>query len=105
QSVVRAREARRSSRCRGSLASDSSRQYAEVLAQSLNLPRAFPGVTIPGRSQYLAALAQAVDETLAGKPSKEALAAAAKRWSAITEELGLAEQKRANASSLGQAGP
>jgi multiple sugar transport system substrate-binding protein len=94
-----------SGRWTGSLASEASRQYAEVLAQSLNLPRAFPGLTIPGRAQYLAALDQAVDEALAGKPSAEALAGAAKRWTAITEELGLLEQKRANARSLGQAGP
>lgn len=94
-----------SSRWTGSLAPDASRQYAEVVVQSLNLPRAFPGLTIPGRSAYLAALDQAVEEALAGKTSKEALAGAAKRWSAITEELGLAEQKRANARSLGQASP
>jgi multiple sugar transport system substrate-binding protein len=94
-----------SSRWTGGLAPDASRQYAEVLATTLTQPRAFPGITIPGRSQYLAALDQAVAEALSGKPPATALSAAAKSWLAISEELGLAAQQRANAKSLGQSTP
>ncbi len=94
-----------SSRWTGGLAPDASRQYAEVLATSLTQPRVFPGLTIPGRSQYLAALDQAVAEALSGKPSAAALSPAAKNWTAISEELGLASQQRANARSLGQSTP
>lgn len=94
-----------SGRWTGGLGADASRQYAETLAQGLNLPRVFPGLTIPGRSQYLAVLDQAVAEALAGAKSADVLRTAASKWSVITEELGLAEQKRANARSLGQAAP
>jgi len=94
-----------SGRWTGGLAPEASRHYAEQLAQSLNLPRAFPGLTIPGRAQYLAALDKAVDDALGGKASADCLATAAKAWTAITSELGLAEQQRANAKSLGQTVP
>jgi hypothetical protein len=83
-----------------SLAPDASRQYADVLAQSLSLPRGF-GLTLPGRLDYLAALDEAVKQALDGKPASEALAEAAKKWSEITKKLGLDFQTRANAHSLG----
>ena len=70
-----------------SLSPDASRGYAEVLAQSMNLPRSFPGVTLPGRADYLAALDKAVHEALEGKPASEALSAAAERWREITKKL------------------
>jgi multiple sugar transport system substrate-binding protein len=89
------------SRWTGSLSPESSRQYAEVLAQSLDLPRGF-GLTLPGRAEYLAALDAAVQQALDGKPASAALAEAAQKWSAITDNLGRGAQIRANARSLGQ---
>jgi len=94
-----------SGRWTGSLSPETSRQYAETLAQSLSLPKAFPGLTIPGRVEYLAALDEAVRQALEGKPAADALAGAAKKWSAITEKLGVESQRRANARSLGQGDP
>jgi len=91
-----------SSRWTGWLSPTASRQYAEVLDQSFALPRAFPGLTLPGRLDYLAALDEAVQKAVAGKPASEALAEAAKQWSSITEKLGLEQQRRANSRSLGQ---
>jgi ABC-type glycerol-3-phosphate transport system substrate-binding protein len=85
------------------LTDDAARQYAEVLSQTLSLPRAFPGLRLPGRLEYLAALDNAVRQAAGGeKPAAEALAEAAKRWQEITEKLGIKEQRRANARSLGQ---
>ncbi len=92
-----------SSRWTGSLSSEVSRQYAEVLAQSLSLPRGF-SLTIPGRSDYLAALDAAVHQALEGKPAATALAEAAQKWTEITSKLGVEAQTRANARSLGQEG-
>ncbi len=86
----------------GSLSPEATRHYAETLAKTLSLPRAVPGVTIPGRSDYLAALDQAVEAALQGTPAREALQQAAKQWQAITDKLGRDEQRRANARSLGQ---
>jgi multiple sugar transport system substrate-binding protein len=92
-----------SSRWTGSLSPASSRQFAEVLAESLSLPRSFPGLTLPGRLDYLSALDQAVEQAIDGTPANEALAAAARQWSAITEKLGRDGQRRASVRSLGQA--
>jgi ABC-type glycerol-3-phosphate transport system substrate-binding protein len=91
-----------SSRWTSSLSPESSRQYADVLAQSLNSARAFPGLTLPGRIDYLAALDEAVRQAIDGKPASEALADAAKKWRGITDKLGVESQRRANARSLGQ---
>jgi hypothetical protein len=91
-----------SSRWTGLLAPDASRQYADVLAQTLNSPRALPGLRVPGRLDYLAALDDAVRQALDGKPASDALTDAAKKWHEITEKLGVESQRRANARSLGQ---
>ncbi|HMC11830.1 MAG TPA: extracellular solute-binding protein [Pirellulaceae bacterium] len=91
-----------SARWTGSLAPDVSRQYADVLAQTLSLPRSFPGLTVPGRLDYLTALDEAVRQAIDGKPAAEALSEAAKQWSAITEKLDVESQRRANARCLGQ---
>jgi ABC-type glycerol-3-phosphate transport system substrate-binding protein len=87
----------------GGLSPDASRQYADTLAQTLRLPRAFPGVRLPGRASYLAALDRAVADAIGGKRSSEALGEAAARWREITTELGVKTQQQANAQSLGQA--
>jgi multiple sugar transport system substrate-binding protein len=88
----------------GALSPAASRQYAETLAQSLSLPRAFPNVTLPGRLEYLQALDRAVQQAVEAKvPPREALKEAAAAWNEITAKLGLEAQQRANARSLGQA--
>lgn len=91
-----------SGRWTGGLPAEASRQYAEALAQTLGLPRSFPGLTIPGRERYLEALDKAVQQVIQGKPVNDALADAARRWGEITGELGWEKQRRANARSLGQ---
>jgi hypothetical protein len=73
-----------------------------VLAKSLSLPRAFPGLRLPGRLEYLAALDAAVHRALDGQPAAKALAEAAKTWQEITEKLGKEAQRLANAHGLGQ---
>src|SRR5262245_16407929 len=90
-----------STRWTSSLSPDGSRQYAEVLAQSLSLPRGF-GLTLPGRLDYLVALDEGVRQALDGKPAADALTEAAEKWDAITNKLGRDAQIRANAHSLGQ---
>jgi ABC-type glycerol-3-phosphate transport system substrate-binding protein len=91
-----------SGRWTGGLSPEASRQYADVVAQTLSLPRAFPGLTLPGRADYLAALDEAVAEAISGKPAAEALTEAAKKWRAITDKLGMESQRKANRRSLGQ---
>jgi multiple sugar transport system substrate-binding protein len=92
-----------SSRWTGSLPAEASRQYGEIVAETLSVPRAFPGVTLPGRLDYLAALDEAVDQAVGGELSaKEALQKAAARWREITDQLDTGKQRRASARSLGQ---
>jgi ABC-type glycerol-3-phosphate transport system substrate-binding protein len=87
----------------GGLNADSARQYAEAIAQAMELPRAFPGLRLPGRTEYLAALDQAVQQAILGKKTAaEALSEAAEAWREITKKLGQEAQQRANARSLGQ---
>jgi ABC-type glycerol-3-phosphate transport system substrate-binding protein len=88
----------------GALPAAASRQYADTLAQTLTLPRAFPNVTLPGRADYLAALDRAVQQAVAGKQSpREALKEAAAAWNTITAGLGAETQQQANSRSLGLA--
>jgi multiple sugar transport system substrate-binding protein len=94
-----------SSRWTGGLSAEASRQYAETLAQTLSLPRSFPGLTLPGRDKYLAALDKAVRQSIDGRSVGESLTEAAMKWSEITAELDVEKQRRANARSLGQMAP
>jgi multiple sugar transport system substrate-binding protein len=90
----------------GALPPDAANQYATALAETMALPRAHPGVRLPGRMEYLAALDKAVEAAVNGdQPPREALVKAAAKWREITEKIGLAEQRRANARSFGQEGP
>jgi multiple sugar transport system substrate-binding protein len=101
--LFRASHVKSADRWTGALGPAASRRYAETLATALALPRAFPGLRLPGRSDYLAALDRAVREALAGDvPPSEALQSAAAEWDRITERLGRDTQRRANALSLGQ---
>lgn len=57
---------------------------------------------IPGHAQYITALDEAVNSVLSGQvPAAEALQKAAVDWDALTEALGLQEQKAAYSHSLG----
>jgi multiple sugar transport system substrate-binding protein len=95
----------KSSRWTPQLASDEGRQYAETLQATLTAVRPMPGITLPGRADYLAALDQAVYKALDGKPAAAALAGAAKHWREITDNFGVAAQQKALGHSLGQTSP
>lgn len=87
----------------GSLNAEAAGQYAAALSQTMELPRAFPGLRLPGRAEYLAALDKAVRPAARGeKPAAEALTEAAAAWREITKVRGGTNQQRANARSLGQ---
>jgi ABC-type glycerol-3-phosphate transport system substrate-binding protein len=80
-----------------------SKSYAEALQATLNLPQAFPGLRLPGRDEYLAALDQAVQKAVTEEtPPAELLEQVASRWSEITASIGAQKQKQANLRSLGQ---
>jgi ABC-type glycerol-3-phosphate transport system substrate-binding protein len=97
--LFRQSQAATSTRWTGNLPPETSRQYAETLAQSLSLSRGF-GLTLAGN--YILPISGAVREALQGKPAQEALAEAARNCSALTEKAGVESQIRANARSLGQ---
>jgi ABC-type glycerol-3-phosphate transport system substrate-binding protein len=100
--LFRQSQVAKSSRWTPQLNSDESRQYAETLAATLTASKAFPGLNIPGRGEYLTALDQAVYEALSGKPATAALHSAAERWREITAKLGAEAQRQAIGRSLGQ---
>jgi multiple sugar transport system substrate-binding protein len=90
----------------GNLPADAAQHYGNLVAKTLTLPRAFPGLRLPGREQYVAALDTAVHDAIGkGGDPRTALAKARERWQQITEQLGAASQKKANARSLGEDGP
>jgi len=87
----------------GALPAESALEYASALSATMELPRAFPGLRLPGRSEYLAALDQAVQAAASGhKPPGAALGETAAKWREITNRLGVEKQKKALAHSLGQ---
>lgn len=55
---------------------------------------------IPGGSEYMQALDQAITAAYGGKDVKKALDEAAKKWEAITKRLGKDAQKKAYAEWL-----
>lgn len=77
-------------------------EYAEVVRRADRRPLHLSSPRIPGRARYLAALDEAVQAAIQGDQTPaECLAAAAKRWQSITEELGVESQKAAYWRSLG----
>ncbi len=83
--------------------SHGARQYADVISDTQALAVWLDSLRIPGRSQYLAALDEAVHQSLAGeKTPADALRAAAERWREITEQIGVDAQRQAYQRSLGQ---
>jgi hypothetical protein len=88
----------------GGASAAEAKSYAEALQAALSLPQVFPGLRLPGRAEYLAALDQAVHQAETEEtPSAELLDQVAKRWTEITASLGPEKQKLANLRSLGQA--
>lgn len=80
----------------------AARQYAELTEVTLQRQQWLSAPRIPGRSQYLSALDDAVDQAVGGeKTPAEALHQAATRWHEITQQLGVDRQKAAYLHSLG----
>jgi multiple sugar transport system substrate-binding protein len=76
--------------------------YAAATKNALSRPQAVLAMRIPGRSEYLAALDEAVQQAVAGRKTPEkALADAAAHWREITKKLGEQAQKDAYRHSLG----
>ncbi len=76
--------------------------YAEMTRQALSRPQYLFALRIPGRTEYLSALDQAVHQAVRGEvPPQEALHQAAAKWREITERLGLEAQRQAYWNSLG----
>ena len=77
-------------------------EYAEVTRQTLSRKQWLFALRIPGRTEYLAALDEAVHGAIGGQLSpQEALRQAAERWRKITQKLGLQRQRDAYRHSLG----
>jgi multiple sugar transport system substrate-binding protein len=77
-------------------------QYAALTAKTLGRSEYLLAVWLPGRAEYLAALAEAVRSAVAGKsPPADALRTAAAHWREITARLGLPRQRTAYRQSLG----
>ena len=77
-------------------------QYAAQTAATLGRQQWLSVPAIPGNQEYLAALDDAVEQTVAGdRSAAEALQQAADRWREITQRLGLESQKKAYRRSLG----
>ncbi len=84
------------------LAGEPARQFATVVSDSQRLSTGMAIPRIPGRERYLAALDEAVRSAVRGEQTAtESLAAAAKRWRDITDELGRDSQKQAYRRCLG----
>ena len=77
-------------------------QYAALTAKTLRRSEYLLAVRLPGRAEYLAALAEAVRSAVIGKsPPADALRTAAVHWREITTRLGAQRQRTAYRQSLG----
>ncbi len=80
----------------------ASQQYANVTEATLMRWPWLDALRIPGRSEYLSALDEAVDQAIGGdKLPTDALQEASTRWSRITGRHGVQKQKSAYLHSLG----
>jgi ABC-type glycerol-3-phosphate transport system substrate-binding protein len=91
-----------------SVSAMAAQQYAEQTAETLGAPcnhgpRQFlASLRLPGRTDYLAALDEAVQAAVRGKQEPvEALKTAAEKWRAINQRLGVERQRTAYMHSLG----
>lgn len=83
------------------MSTDAARSYGDLVEKTFDRPQWLFALRIPGRSEYLAALDEAVHKTLAkGKSPQKALRETAARWRAITDRLGKENQRRAYRKSL-----
>jgi hypothetical protein len=80
----------------------AAKQYAATIADSLSQSQWLVCPRIPGHTEYMAALDEAVRAAVEGtlKPA-DALAKAADRWHDITARLGVESQRTAYIRSLG----
>ncbi len=80
----------------------ASRPYAQVVSDAMSRSVWVDSLRIAGAGEYEAALDAAVDLALKGEatPAK-ALSAAAEKWQAISDRLGLDRQRAAYRRSLG----
>jgi multiple sugar transport system substrate-binding protein len=84
------------------VSAEAAAGYASITQASLTDRRFVTALTIPGRSEYLAALDRAVQTAVDGtSTAQEALQTAAASWQEITKRLGVDQQKSAYRSSLG----
>lgn len=82
--------------------SAAAEQYATSISDALNRTSYLFALRIPGHERYLAALDDAVRQSVSGQESAaDALSAAADTWRSITAELGVDAQRRAYRLSLG----
>jgi multiple sugar transport system substrate-binding protein len=80
----------------------AAQAYATGVSDAMNRSQYLVAPRIPGEAQYMEALDAAVHATLRQeKSATEALQDAAKKWQAISEALGIDEQKSAYRRSLG----
>ncbi len=83
------------------MSADAARCYGDLVAQVFDRREWLFALRIPGRWEYLAALDEAVQQSLSkGKSPQRALREAADKWRAITEGLGKENQRRAYRKSL-----
>jgi multiple sugar transport system substrate-binding protein len=76
--------------------------YSETIQAAMSRPSWLFAIRIPGRDRYLAALDQAIRETLSGSLTAEAaLSHAASQWQKITDALGRDAQQQAYCASIG----
>jgi multiple sugar transport system substrate-binding protein len=77
-------------------------QYGDATAAALRHEQWLGALRLPGRTEYLAALDEAVATAVhSEKPALEALLQADKKWREITRRLGLDRQRAAYRHSLG----
>jgi multiple sugar transport system substrate-binding protein len=77
-------------------------EYADAITATFNTRQCALSPRIPGRDRYLAALDQAVQDSLSGtRTPQESLDQAAAEWNAVTQELGVDVQREAYRKSLG----
>jgi len=84
------------------VSASAAAQYAEITASTLTGGQALFAPRLPGRSEYLAALDEAVHQAVRRqKRPLDALRQAGNRWREITARLGKEAQQRAYLHSLG----
>lgn len=84
------------------LGADAASAYADLVSRTQTRRSWLFAIRIPGRHEYLAALDEAVRQSVAGTHTPaEALGAAAQRWTEITNRRGIDAQRTAYRRNLG----